>query len=108
MATDPVELASAVKEYQGRLAKEATDTPPGPDQSGGLVAGLIKQFGLGGDPRLRRALYERLARLEAQYGQKAEILIAEARSLAAAPTVRRPGNYFAHAICLKLREAGIV
>ncbi len=122
MATDPAQLAEAVKQYQAaqrRQLEARTKDAPGdvepaanasseasPDA--GLVASLIKQFGLGLDARLRRALYDRLARLERLHGQQVEMIIAEARSLAMSPTVRNKGNYFARAVCLKLREAGIV
>ncbi len=106
--TDPLQLAAEVKALQARTAanrdREQLDTTV----DIGLVNSLIKEFGLGGEPRLRRALYDRLARLERLHGQKVEILIAEARSLAKGPSVLRPGNYFARAINLKLREAGLV
>lgn len=118
-------LAAAVKEYQARKqmtpAPIVAATPSSPTVSDasalssapatsveGLVAGLIRDFGLGNEPRLRRALYDRLARLEHQYGQAVEVLIAEVRSMAKAPTVRQPGNYFARAVTLRLREGGFV
>lgn len=108
MATDPMQLEAEVKALQSR-AKSNTAPPVTNDTSSvGLVQGLINEFGLGLEPRLRRALFDRLARLEQQHGQTVELMIAEARSLARAPGVTRKGNYFARAICLKLREAGIV
>ena len=106
--TDPLQLAADVKALQARTAAVAATHDGNDVNQHGLVAGLIKEYGLGGEPRLRRALYDRLARLERQYGQQVEILIAEARSLARSPSVLRPGNYFARAINLKLREAGLV
>lgn len=108
MATDPLALEAEVKALRARTAQQSIVSPIEETLERGLVNGLIKEFGLGGEPRLRRALYDRLARLERQYGQQVEILIAEARSLAKAPSVLRPGNYFARAINLKLREAGLV
>lgn len=108
MATDPLALAQAVKEYQAAKAAGSSSLPCPSLAGSGLVEGLIKEFGLGINPGPRRTLYERLARLEREHGQAAELLIAEARSLARAPTVRNKGNYFARAVTLKLREAGIV
>lgn len=106
--TDPLALAAEVKALQERTRANAATTDTAAACDLGLVNSLIKEFGLGGEPRLRRALYDRLARLERQHGQKVEILIAEARSLAKSPSVLRPGNYFARAINLKLRENGLV
>lgn len=108
MATDPLALAAEVKALTTRAREHGEDRDRGPAAEPGLVQSLITEYGLGMEPRLRRALYDRLARLERQHGQTVEILIAEARSLARAPEVARKGNYFARAICLKLREAGIV
>lgn len=115
MATDPVQLASAVKEYQARalrIVEQETHPTALPvddtTQSVGLVAGLIADFGLGNEPALRRRLYDRLQRLVLQHGQKVELLIAEKRTMAKHPTTRRPGNYFARAIAIALREAGLV
>lgn len=108
MATDPLWIAAEVKALQSRSRTPEAQPGETAAQDLGLVEGLIKEFGLGLEPRLRRALYDRLARLERQHGQTVEILIAEARALARAPGVSRKGNYFARAICLKLREAGIV
>jgi len=98
---DAVTLESAVKEYQAKL-------PTIVQRDDGLVAGLIKDFGLGQEPALRRALYARLEHVERLHGQKAELIIAEARSMAKLPSTRKPGNYFARAVLLKLREAGLV
>ena len=108
MATDPVALASAVAELQSRqrLAREHEERQDG--DSGGLVNGLIKDFGLGTEPVLRRRLYDRLARLVTQHGQKVEVLIAEKRTIAKSPSTRMPGNYFARAITQALREQGLV
>lgn len=114
MATDPLALEAEVKAYQAKLTTPTADSD-GAGSAGstgqicdaGLVQNLINEFGLGGEPRLRRVLYERLRRLEQQHGQIVEILITEARALARAPGVRRPGNYFARAVCLKLRENGL-
>jgi hypothetical protein len=114
MATDPLALEAEVKAMQRAIAHGAAPAnvdgaPPANGQicDVGLVQNLINEFGLGGEPRLRRVLYERVRRLEQQHGQIVEILITEARALARAPGVRRPGNYFARAICLKLRENGL-
>lgn len=108
MSDTAVKLEQAVKEY--RAAQQQNPPVPLPPEGDavGLVQSLINEFGLGMEPRLRRACYERLARLESQYGQAAELLIAEARSLARAPGIRQKGNYFARAAVLKLREAGLV
>jgi hypothetical protein len=114
MATDPLALEAEVKALQRSLAnsagtanKDAATPANGQICDAGLVQNLINEFGLGAEPRLRRVLYERLRRLEQQHGQIVEILITEARALARAPGVLRPGNYFARAICLKLRENGL-
>jgi hypothetical protein len=101
-------LAEAVKEYQGRLRDRAAQPMPLEPSASGLVAGLIKDFGLGAEPALRRRLYERLQRLVSLHGQQVEILIAEKRSLALDPHTVRPGNYFAKAITTALRERGLV
>ena len=108
MATDPLALEAEVKALRARTAAAVSERPLETAEPIGLVNSLIKEFGLGGDPRLRRVLYDRLARLERLHGQKVELLIDEARSMARDPFVKRPGNYFARAICLKLREAGLV
>jgi hypothetical protein len=106
--TDPLELESAVKAFQAKLAATAAVATNRTADEHGLVNGLIKDFGLGGRPELRRACYQRLAHIEKQHGQTAEILIAEARSMAKMPGIRFPGNYFVRAVLLKLREAGLV
>lgn len=106
--TDPLQLEAEVKRLQARIHdREVTGSQVAPCEDG-LVQGLIKQFGLGGNPELRRACYIRLQALERQHGQKAEMIIAEARSMAMMPTIRAPGNYFVRAVLLKLREAGLV
>lgn len=108
MATDPVALESAVKEYQARTSVLSTATASMPTQPVGLVAGLISDFGLGNEPALRRRLYERLQRLVETYGQQVELLIAEKRTMAKHPTTRKPGNYFVRSITIALREKGLV
>ena len=108
MPTDPLALESAVKEYRARTTALSNPTESTPSPPVGLVAGLITDFGLGNEPVLRRRLYERLQRLVETYGQKVELLIAEKRSIAKHPTTRMPGNYFARAITIALRENGLV
>lgn len=108
MSTDPMALESAVKEYQARSNHKPVMAEESSTQPVGLVAGLITDFGLGNEPALRRRLYERLQRLVETYGQAVELLIAEKRSIAKHPTTRRPGNYFAKAITIALREKGLV
>jgi hypothetical protein len=108
MATEPLALEAEVKALQKRMAENRDRDQVAGSEQIGLVNSLIKEFGLGGDPRLRRVLYDRLARLERLHGQKVELLIDEARSMARDPLVKRPGNYFARAICMKLRENGLV
>lgn len=107
MPAEPVSIDSTLKELRaGRLPRLAVVAEAAPT-SGILIQDLIQEFGLGGSPQLRRTLYERLARLERAHGQRFMTLLDEARSLARAPTVRNKGNYFAHAICVKVREAAL-
>lgn len=108
MSTDPVALESAIKEYAARTTARSIQPEESSTQPVGLVAGLITDFGLGNEPALRRRLYERLQRLVETYGQQVELLIAEKRTMAKAPTTRRPGNYFVRAITIALRERGLV
>ena len=72
MATDPLALEAEVKALRARTAAAVSERPLETAEPIGLVNSLIKEFGLGGDPRLRRVLYDRLARLERLHGQKVE------------------------------------
>ncbi len=105
---DAQTLEAEVKALVARTEQQKQKSTESESREAGLVAGLIADFGLGQEPALRRALYARLEHIERIHGQKAELIIAEARSMAKLPTTKRPGNYFARAVLLKLREAGLV
>ncbi len=66
---------------------------------------LEKRFGLGDIPARRRALYLRLQSLVMFHGEKVEVLIREAASMAAGKN--NPGRYFAKAVVMKLRETEV-
>ncbi len=68
---------------------------------------LAKKFGLGSRPDLRRQLYDRLELLVQMddSGRAYQILAGVA---ADALGKRDPGRYFAHVVCARLQEKGII
>ena len=113
MATDPLALEAEVKAYQAKLTtRQQTATARirrihGADLRRRPRSEPYKRVRAGGRTPITPRALRHLRRLEQQHGQIVEILITEARALARAPGVRRPGNYFARAVCLKLRENGL-
>ena len=104
---DAIPFNSAVREAL-HLVKSRLPDPAAGSPQGDLVEELRNQFGVGGNPQLRINLYHRLKRIVDQHGIRAQQVIDEVRSMARAPGIRNQGNYFARAIVLRLREAGIV
>lgn len=67
---------------------------------------LVKKFGLGTRPELRKALYERLEKLVAEEGECAYLVIAS--TAADAEGKENPGRYFAHVVMIRLVERGVL
>ncbi len=72
-----------------------------------VASRLAKKFGLGSRPDLRQQLYDRLQWLIHQdNGDRAYQIVA---SVAADAVGKRdPGRYFAHVVCARLQEKGII
>lgn len=68
---------------------------------------LVKKFGCGSRPDLRRSLYDRLEALVQtdDTGRAYQIIAGVA---ADAIGKRDPGRYFAHVVCSRLQEKGII
>ncbi len=67
---------------------------------------LETRFGLGDKPTLRRALYQRLADLVDEEGDRAYLVIAEVADDAA--RADKPGNYFAWVVIRRLMERRVI
>ena len=104
---EPIPFNSAVREAL-HLVKLRQPEPAASSSQGDLVERLKTLFGVGGNPQLRINLYHRLQRVVEQHGTRAQQVIDEVCSMARAPGIRNQGNYFARAVVLRLREAGIV
>jgi len=72
-----------------------------------VASRLAKKFGLGSRPDLRRQLYERLALL-VQHDDTRRAYQIIAGVAADAIGKNDPGRYFAHVVCARLQEKGII
>lgn len=68
---------------------------------------LVKKFGLGSRPDLRRQLYDRLACL-CEHDDTGKAYQIVAGVAADAIGKNDPGRYFAHVVCARLQEKGII
>jgi hypothetical protein len=71
-----------------------------------LCERLIRKFGLGTRPDLRRGLFERLERIVAEQGERAYLVVASAAADAEGKT--NPGHYFCRVVQLRLAERHLV
>lgn len=72
----------------------------------GVCERLVRRFGLGTKPELRKALYMRLERIVEEEGEPAYLVIATAA--ADANGKDDPGRYFSKVVMLRLMERGII
>lgn len=81
----------------------ALPPPPSAADAQHLVVSLEREFGLGDQPRMRAAFYQRVARWYLVQPQKVLDLVAAARMQARG--MNKPGVYFVVALSRKLAEA---
>lgn len=67
---------------------------------------LLRRFGPGTRPDLRKQLYSRLAEVVEREGEPAYVIIASAAADAEGKT--NPGRYFAHVVMRRLQERGVI
>jgi|SRR5215470_12416081 len=111
------QVATAAEIFRATTPPQSVDRPAPPqDAAGGLplslqacptlVERLTRRFGLGDRPARRKALYARLDALVA--GDEDGPVMRVIRAAAAASSgARKPGHYFAAAVCGMLRDLGL-
>lgn len=93
----PMELGDVLRE-------RAEGTANGCPAESNIVQRLVRKFGDGAKPQLRRALYERLSREVELNGEKVFRIISEV--IVASESATYKDRYFCAAVTRRLREAG--
>lgn len=72
----------------------------------GISERLVRRFGLGSNPELRRALYRRLEMMVVEQGEPMYRIVATAAG--DADGKQDPGRWFAKVVCIRIRESGLI
>lgn len=100
MSKAPNEPALLGDVFAQRLAESANGKP----SADHIVERLIRKFGDGQKPKLRRALFERLSREAELNGEEVLRIISEC--VLSSETATYKDRYFCAAVTRRLREAG--